>query len=69
MNDAQTIAQREFDDARKKVMSSPTVAQGAIKAETVYAEAYQRMVQVGLVPQINAKYRFTEVAHQRRAGS
>jgi hypothetical protein len=50
-------------------MSSPTVAQGAIRAETEYAEAYQELVRVGLEPQLKTKYRFTEVAHQRRAGS
>jgi hypothetical protein len=69
MNDDQIKASRDFDEARKRMMSGLTVQQGAIKAETVYAEAYQGLVRAGGAPQIKAKYRFTEVAHQRRAGS
>lgn len=69
MNDEQQKAQAAYDAARKAVQGQPTVAQGAIRSETRYAEAYQERVRVGLAPQIKAKHRFTEVAHQRRAGS
>jgi hypothetical protein len=69
MTEEQLVAQREFDEARKKMLSSVTVAQGAIKAETVYAESYQRLVRVGLAPQIKSKYHPKQVAHSRRAGS
>lgn len=65
MNDEQVRAERDFEEARKKVMAQPTIAQGAIKAETVYAEAYQSLVRAGAAPQIKAKYRFTELAHRR----
>jgi len=65
MNEEQTIAAREFEAARKSLLAQPTVAQGAIRTETRYVEAYQNMVQAGLVPQIKAKYRFTGVAHRR----
>lgn len=69
MNDAQVKAVNNFENARKKVLANLTVAQGAIRAETEYAEAYQELVRQGLAPQLKAKHRFTEVAHQRRAGS
>ena len=69
MNEAQTRAVNNFEAARKKIHASPTVAQQAIRAETEYAEAYQELVRLGLAPQLKAKIRFTEVAHQRRAGS
>lgn len=69
MTEQQLAAQRDFDEARRKVLAGLTVAQGAIKAETQYAEAYQAMVRAGLEPQIKAKYHPQQVAHQRRAGS
>lgn len=69
MNDEQKDAQRNYDAALKRVQGQPTVAQGAIKTETQYIEAYQGLVSAGLAPQIKAKYRNPEVAHQRRAGS
>ena len=69
MNDEQQKALNNYEAARKAILGQPTVAQGAIRGETQYAEAYQEMVRVGLAPQIKAKHRFNEVAHQRRAGS
>lgn len=69
MTDEQDKAIAAFEAARKRVHGSPTVAQGAIRAETEYAEAYQNLVRLGLEPQLKVKHRFTEVAHQRRAGS
>jgi hypothetical protein len=69
MNDEQNKALNEFEAARKRVHGQPTVSQGAIRSETQYAEAYQELVRLGLAPQIKAKHRFTEVAHQRRAGN
>ena len=69
MNDQQVKAVNNFEAARKAVQGSPTVSQGAIRSETRYADAYQELVRLGLAPQLKTKYRFTEVAHQRRAGS
>lgn len=65
MNEDQINADREYQAIRKSVQGQPTVAQGAIRIETQYADAYQGLVRVGLAPQIKAKYRFTEVAHRR----
>jgi hypothetical protein len=69
MDEAQSKALSHFENVRKKLHASPTVAQGAIRIETEYAEAYQELVRLGIAPQLKAKIRFTEVAHQRRAGS
>lgn len=56
VNEKQEKALREFDNARRKVQSQLTGKQGA-RAEIEYGEAYQRMVILGLVPQINMGYR------------
>ncbi|TXH08882.1 MAG: hypothetical protein E6R03_17460 [Hyphomicrobiaceae bacterium] len=68
MDEIQKEAQRRYDAALKRVQSQPTVSQGAIRVETEYIESYQGLVNCGLAPQIKAKYRNPEVAHQRRAG-
>lgn len=65
MTDEQKKAQQNYEDARKRINLQPTVAQGAIRAETKYADAYQALVRAGLAPQLKAKHRFTEVAHRR----
>lgn len=62
-------AELAYESALKKVRAAPTVAEGAIAAETRYAEAYQGLVKAGAAPQLKAKHRFTGVKHQRRAGS
>lgn len=69
MNDEQTKATNAFEDARRRMLAASTVSQGAIKAETQYAESYQRLVRLGLAPQLKAKYHPKQVAHSRRAGS
>lgn len=62
-------AELAYESALKKVRAAPTVAEGAIAAETKYAEAYQGLVKAGVAPQIKTKHRFTGVKHQRRAGN
>jgi len=68
VSEEQERALRAFEEARKRMLTASTVSQGAIKAETVYVEAYQGLVRAGLAPQIKAKYHPKQVAHTRRAG-
>jgi len=57
MSDAEVNAIWDYSKARKAVEGQPTVAQGGKRAEINYAEAYQRLVVLGLAPQLKRKYR------------
>jgi hypothetical protein len=57
MNDEQKSALNDYEKAFKKISGQPTVAQGGVRAEIEYAEAYQGLVSVGLAPQLKRKYR------------
>lgn len=57
LTEDQKVAVRNYEAARKQVEKSLTTVNGGKRAETVYAEAYQKLVQVGLAPQLKRKYR------------
>ena len=46
-----------FEKASKNLQKNATVSSGAVKIEKEYSTAYQRLVTVGLKPQLKAKYR------------
>jgi len=46
-----------YEAARKEINKSLNSNQGGKRAETVYAEAYQGLVVLGLAPQLKRKYR------------
>jgi hypothetical protein len=56
MNEVQERASRQYDAARREMSKSLTGKAGN-RAEVEYGEAYQRMVSVGLLPQIRKAYR------------
>jgi hypothetical protein len=59
MTEEQEKAARGYEDARKEVEKALPTNNGGKRAEVRYADAYQRLVQVGLAPQLKRKYRPT----------
>jgi hypothetical protein len=60
-------AQKAYDAARAEVRKQLTFAEGARRAETRYSEAYQRLVRLGVAPQLKLKHRTTDYAYRRFA--
>lgn len=56
MDAEQEKATRDYEAARRTAQSALVGKPGA-RAESVYGEAYQRMVVLGLLPQIGLSYR------------
>lgn len=56
MNEQQEKATQEYEAARKTV-NSQLVGKPGARAEIEYGEAYQRMVVLGIAPQIPNRYR------------
>ena len=56
MTEEQEKALRDYEAARKTMMGQLVGKKGAA-AETAYGEAYQRLVVLGLVPQIKFGHR------------
>lgn len=63
----QEDALRAYEAASAKVRQQPVFAEGARRVETIYAEAYQRLVKLGLKPQLRLKHRTTDYAYRRFA--
>ena len=49
-------ALKQMEEARRRLKDAPAGLQGA-GAEKAYAEAYQRLVKLGLAQQLRRKYR------------
>lgn len=57
--DEQVKAERDFESASKNIAKQNTGKQGNV-AEIAYGEAYQKMVQSGIAPQIRSQYRINK---------
>lgn len=55
--DEELAALRDYESARKEVNKCLVTNSGGKRAEAIYADAYQRLVRLGLAPQLKRKYR------------
>lgn len=57
MTDEQEKAERDFRAAGDKIRKQLAMKSGGAAAEKDYSAAYQKLVQLGLRPQIKERYR------------